>query len=391
MPKYPAYAQRLENIPGAIFEKFRDRMRQQGDNLVKLHIGDTFQHPVYPLPLSSDFTAQHENFNRYCNTFGVPQLTGALANKLAEDNGLLVQRDQILMTCGATNALSSTIKALLDPGEKIMLLTPCWPLFPGIVRSSDAVIVEAPLYSLLYDDPGLAIERYLEQFIEPGVSALYLNTPNNPSGKVLTQKQIEQVAAFAERHNLWVISDEAYDGLTFDGREHISIATLPGMKERTISVFTFSKILMFAGIRLGYAVGSTNTIKNVNKIMVHEIYSPATFSQQMMVKPVQTRNEWAEGVRLSYQHFRDIFVEEAAFSFPVPEATYFLFFSIEPYLNHRDYWDVVYTLFDQGVSVAPGGDFGKGFENYIRVCFTGEPEERLRAGIRRMNKVLVGK
>jgi len=110
----------------------------------------------------------------------------------------------------------------------------------------------------------------------------------------------------------------------------------------------------------------------------------------MMIEPVRTRNQWSPAVCDTYRQMRDLFVNKLRVEFDVPKATYFLFFSVEPYLHGRDYWDVVYALFDNGVSVAPGGDFGRGFENYIRLCFTGETEERLEQGIDRLNRVLVG-
>jgi aspartate/methionine/tyrosine aminotransferase len=389
MPKFPSFARRIEQLPASVYERFRDKFKTQKKNLFRLHIGDTYLHPVYPVPLTDVFMASHDDFNRYCNTFGVDTLRKALAAKLAEDNGLTVTRDNILVTAGATNALSSSMMSLVEPGDDVLILTPCWPFFPGMVRVAGGNVIEAPFYMRLYQSPNIDVGDYLSSFLTPRTGAIYLNSPNNPSGKVLDRGQLEQVAVFAKKHDLWVISDEAYDGLTFDGREHISIATLPGMLERTLSVFTFSKIFMFAGLRLGYVVAMPDTITKLNKIMVHQLYSPSTMAQQIMVEPVRTRREWMPRVQRTYQALRDMVVRELRFDVHQPEGTYFIFFSVEPWLNKRSYWEIVEGLLDQGVAVAPGEDFGKDFGNYIRLCFTGETEERVREALKRMKSLLV--
>lgn len=230
----------------------------------------------------------------------------------------------------------------------------------------------------------------MSRFVTPKTVMLYLNTPNNPSGKVLNQNQLQQIADFAKKHNLWVISDEAYDGLTFDGRPHISIATLPEMFERTLSVFTFSKAFMFAGLRLGYVVANSEAIKNLNKAMVHQLYSPSALAQHMMVEPVRTREQWLPAVRKQYQNLRDLVVGNLRVDFWKPEGAYFIFFPVSKYLRGRDFWQLIEACLDAGVSVAPGDSFGKDFSHYIRLCFTGESPARLAEGIERLNRILIG-
>jgi aspartate/methionine/tyrosine aminotransferase len=312
-----------------------------------------------------------------------------LTEKLKSDNNLDVGEENILITAGATNALSAAVQSVLDNNEDILVLTPCWPIFPGIIHSAGANIIEVPFYTLLYDNANLDIGDHLEKYLTKKSVAVYINSPNNPSGKVLNRQQLSQLAQFAREHDLWVISDEAYDGLLFDGHEHFSIASMPEMFPQTVSVFTFSKIFMFAGLRLGYAVGSERVITNLNKIMVHQLYSPSTITQQMMIEPVKNRYRWMKNVQSHYQELRDRFVERINLKLIKPEATYFLFFSIEKYLRGRDYNKVIDDCFKNGVSVAPGEDFGKDFSQYIRLCFTGEPPERLEKGIDRLLDVLL--
>lgn len=388
MPKFPNFAPWLNQITGSIFEKFQAKMVAHGDNLVKLHIGDTYLPPQYPLPISASILEKHEDFNRYCNTFGIDPLRDAIVQKLGTDNALQVKKENVLVTNGASNGLSASVMALVEPGENVMILTPAWPLFFGMVPMAGGNNIEVPIYTRLFDEPHLDIEGYLESFVTHKTVAIYVNTPNNPSGKVVHSDQLQQIANFAKKHQLWIISDEAYDGLTFDRLPHVSIASLPGMFNQTVSTFTFSKSFMFAGLRLGFAVAASEVIKNINKVTVHQIYSPSTLAQYMMVEPIKTREQWLPLVQKHYQELRDLFVEKLAADFPKPEGTYFVFFPADRYLNGRSYEELVDAFLDSGVSVAPGDSFGQDFSRYIRLCFTGESPERLEMGIERMNRIL---
>lgn len=390
MPKYPHFADRVSSLTGSVFEKYLPKMRQQGENLVRLHIGDSYLPPVYELPIERQFREKYPAYNRYCNTFGVYELRKTLAEKLQQDNHLTVSPAQVMLTVGATNALSVSMMSLVNPGDEVLVLTPAWPFFMGMVRAAGGEVVEIPFYIRLYENPELDVYSYLESFLSSRTVAIYVNTPNNPSGKVLTRHHLQQIVDLAVKHHLWIISDEAYDGMLYDNREHISIATLPSAMEQTISIFTFSKVYMFAGLRLGYMVASEEVLKNMNKVMVHQLYSPSTVAQYMMIEPVQTRREWSEKFVEHCHELRELFTDRLALQFFQPEGAYYLFFSIKQYLKGRDYWDVIDQCLDGGVSVAPGKDFGKDFHDYIRVCFAGESPNRLKLAAERLNKILGG-
>ncbi len=388
MPRFPAFSQRLAQLTGSVFEKFLPKMRAKGEDMVKLHIGDSYLPPPYALPLKKPFLRDHPYFNRYCNTLGVAELRRVLAEKVSSDNHIAVTADDIMPTCGASNALNVSMMGLLDPGDEVLVLTPCWPFFPGMVRAAGGVVREVCFYTKLYETPGLDVGDYLRQFVTSKTVALYLNSPNNPSGKVLSRSHLEQVAEVAQTHKLWLISDEAYDGMTFDGRSHFSPGSFPGMFEQTLSIFTFSKVYMFAGLRLGYIATAAATLRQLNKMLVHQLYSPSTLAQQMMVEPVQTRKEWSGRFVQHCHELRDILSNGLQVPHTIPEGAYYLFFSIKDLLRGRDYWEVIETCLDIGVSVAPGKDFGADFGDYIRLCFAGESPERLAIAADRLNRVL---
>ncbi len=237
MPRFPQFADRILSLPGSVYERFSAQLKRHGKDLVKLHIGDTYQHPYYPVPLSDHLTGMYPDYNRYCNTFGVDPLRTTLAEKLNEDNGFHIMRENILVTGGAVQALNIAVSAFVNPGEDVMTLTPCWPFFPGIVRLTGANALEVPFYIRLRKEPGIDVRSYLESCLTPQTTALYLNTPNNPSGIVLKREYLEIIVRFAKDHRLWLISDEAYDGLTYDGAEHISIGAMKGTDRLHFHVF----------------------------------------------------------------------------------------------------------------------------------------------------------
>lgn len=388
MPRFPRFAERSERITGSVYEKFRDRVAAAGDALVGLHIGDAYAPPPYELPIDGAFARANPGFHRYCDTFGVPALRDALVAKLGEDNEIPASRDNVLVTAGATNALSATVAALIDPGDEVMMLSPYWPFFRGMVHAAGGNVVEVPFYTRLYSDPD--VFAMLDAHVTPKTAAIYLNSPNNPSGKVLTRAQMEAIARFARLNDLWLISDEAYDGMTFDGRSHLSPATLVGMFERTISVFTFSKVFMFAGLRLGYAVAEVSVARAINKAMVHQLYGPSTLAQQMMVAPTQSRALWSGRFVAECQAIRDQVANSLRVDAPLPEGAYYFFFPILGYLRGRTTTEVIEALLDAGVAVAPGEDFGADFANWIRICFAGEATPRVLLGVERINRVLAG-
>jgi aspartate/methionine/tyrosine aminotransferase len=388
MPRFPRFAERSERITGSVYEKFRARMAAAGDDLVGLHIGDAYAPPPYSLPLDASFARANAGFHRYCDTFGMPALRDALVAKVNEDNAIPASHDNVLVTAGATNALSATVATLIDEGDEVMMLSPYWPFFRGMVRAAGGHVVEVPFYTRLYHDPD--VHAMLDAHLTPKTAAVYLNSPNNPSGKVLTRAQLEAIGRFVRLHDLWLISDEAYDGMTFDGRPHVSPASLVGMFERTVSVFTFSKVFMFAGLRLGYAVGEASVIRAINKAMVHQLYSPSTLAQQMMVEPVSTRELWSGRFVAECEAIRNRVAGSLRVDAPTPEGAYYFFFPITGYLRGRSYTEVIEALLDAGVAVAPGEDFGTDFASWIRVCFAGEATPRVLLGVERLNRVLAG-
>ena len=191
-----------------------------------------------------------ENRSHYLQTTGVPRLLELLAEKLRNQNGIPIgSPDEIMVTTGGIHGLFILCQALLEPGDEVIVPDPEWPPAAGNIRLAHGVPVPCPLHESLgwrWDLDELASK------ITPKTRAIYVNSPGNPTGGVLTREDIQAIAALAEKHDIWIISDEAYEDVVYDGAEHVSAASLPGMYDRTISFYTFSKTYAMTGLRLGY-------------------------------------------------------------------------------------------------------------------------------------------
>jgi N-succinyldiaminopimelate aminotransferase len=393
MPRYPSLSAPAEALPSSMFARLYERAERCTGPIIPFQIGDTHLAPPEMARLGNlgfDCNADPLLYG-YSKPAGDSALLEALVDKLHRKNGMsFVKRDNVQITNGATHALSCATRSALDPGDEILLLAPYWPLIRGISASLGARPVECTFSYRLFHEPGVDIEALLEDKITRATAALYLTTPNNPDGKVLSRAHLEAVARVAERHDLWVLSDEAYEEYTFDGREHSSIATLPGMAERTLTAFTFSKTYAQAGLRLGYLVGPTGAIDAARKMANHSVYSVARALQRSALRSLEHGDAFIEEARQCYQAARDRALSRVQAPCAKPEGCTYLFLDLREWVDEQD--ETVFCLLEQfaeqGVLLAPGGAFGHEFPKWARLCYTAVTAEQLDDGIDRINSVL---
>src|SRR6476661_710726 len=226
----------LDSVPFSGIIRIRDMMYTVKDPF-RLDQGDvSFDAP--DTVRSAMRRAIEENRSHYLQTTGLPRLLELLAEKLRTRNGIPIGApDEVLATTGGIHALFIVCQALLEPGDEVIVPDPEWPPAMGNIKLARGV----PVPCRLREDLGWRWDHdELASKVTPKTRAIYVNSPNNPSGGVMTRGDIEAIAGLAERHKLWIISDEAYEDVLFDGTEHVSPASLPGMYERTISFYTFS-------------------------------------------------------------------------------------------------------------------------------------------------------
>ena len=258
-------AKRLDEVGFSDIVQIRNKvmgMRAEGVQVHSLHGGE----PYFETPEGIKYAgikALIENHTHYAPSSGLLPLRKALAEKLAAKNGIKVTTDEVIATVGASQGLYAAFQSVLDPGEDALVFSPYWTPIGDLVTGAQARPMLVPTTSARRN----GIRKTLEQFSTPRTRAIYYNTPQNPSGLVFARAEAEEVASFAIERDLIVIADEAYEDLVYDG-QHVSIASLPGMAERTITCFTFSKTYAMTGWRAGYAVAKEPFMTALRKIVL---------------------------------------------------------------------------------------------------------------------------
>jgi len=401
MPRFLPRGAGTPPAPATVFDQVNAIVaRVAPRDLVRLDMGDTcLQPPPVGRPTGLD-AARWPGYNLYADTRGVAPLRAALAAKLRDRNGLAwAAPETVQVTCGAVHALFGAFKTLLAPGEEVLVPGPRWPLVPGVVRQAGGVPVEVPFYVPLLEEPRFDPVAALEAACTERTAALYLNTPNNPSGAVLDRAALGRIAAFAERRGLWIVSDEAYEDFVYEGPPHLSIGALPGMERRALTVCTFSKCLAAAGYRVGYVAAQPDLLAEINRTVALTVYNAPTAHQQLALQALERWNEWFPALKADYRGMRDRFVAGCPGGPPAPAAGFYAFLDVRPVLDRfrpagADDGVAALALVEElvraGVALLPGEAFGRGFEGRLRACYIAEPADRLLEGLERLRQVLGG-
>jgi len=338
-----------------------------------------------------------DNKTHYVQTTGIPRLRELIAAKLRDKNTTPVESpDEILVTNGGIHGVYIACQALLEPGDEVVIPDPEWPPVAGNVASARAVAVPCPLRE---DRAWRWDLDELESKITPKTRMLYVNTPGNPTGGVLTLADLDRIARIATDRNLWVIADEAYEDVVFEG-EHISLASLPGMYERTIPVYTFSKSYAMTGLRLGYVAIKNPLIRDrAKKVLFHTASNIASVVQWGGVGALEGSQACIEEFRTELRARRDLFyggIAQAAgdvFTGAPPAGAFYAFVKIEPSWTCEGTspsisWRMAEFLIKQArIGCVPGVDFGAAGEGYVRFCFARERRE-LAAALDSMQQAL---
>lgn len=374
----------LDSVPLSGITRIRDMMYSVTDPY-RLDQGDvSFDAP--DTVKSAMARAIVDNHSHYVQTTGIPRLRELIAAKLRNTNGIPVDDvDDVLVTNGGIHGLYIICRALLEPGDEVLIPDPAWPPAAGNILAAQGVPVG---YGLHESDGWQPRLDEVESKITPKTRVLYLNSPSNPSGGVLTRTCIEQLAAIAEKHDLWVISDEAYEDVVFDG-EHVSIASLPGMYERTIPLYTFSKSYAMTGLRLGYvAIRDAKIRDRSKKLLFYTASNIASVVQYGGIGALEGSQDCIGTFRTELRARRDLFyagIKELAgeiFTGQPPAGAFYAFLRINPGWTEGDRatasasWRMVEYLISKGrIGCVPGVDFGANGEGYVRFCFARDRKE----------------
>lgn len=375
---------------GAIVQ-VRDRLLEaqaRGRKMLRLESGD----PSFDIPLVAREAmekALHDGLTHYTASTGIPSLREAIFKKVTTENGLKVPNaDHVIVTNGGMHGLYILFRALLDAGDEVILPDPMWTEIAENIRLGGG----RPVPVQLRPENGYQYDpAEIEAAITPKTRAIFINTPQNPIGVVAGRETLEAIAALAEKHNLFLVSDEAYEHVIFDGRKHVSLGSLPAAQDRTISVYSLSKTYAMSGLRLGYlVVNQSQYLERIKKLVRCTINGVNSVAQHGAAAAINAPQDFTRSMAQEYQKRRDILfdaLEESPYvkSFK-PGGAFYLWARIQPdwpgYNGRNDDWSMTNYLIDKaGIGSAPGSAFGAAGAGHIRFafsCSTQQVEEAAR-------------
>lgn len=391
MSEPPPRLSNAVDVRQSVFAALQTQIEAQlarGGVLIPLQIGDTYLAP--PQAALAVQPEGHRELSIYGRPAGLEALKGALAEYRSARGLGAVGAQHVHVGCGCTHALFCAARAVLDPGDAVLLVSPFWPLITGLLRTIGVEPIEVPLTHRLFDEPALDIRAALEQARTSAVRAVYFVTPNNPDGYMMTRAQLGEIAAFARAHDLWVFADEVYADFVYEG-EHASIATLPGMFERTITSYSLSKSHALAGTRIGYVVASERVIDCTRRVSNHTVYNVPVTMQRVALAALGVDPAWMDSARRVFRSARDATagaLEEIGLRPHVPRGGSFFFLDLDERLGAVTLQQALERCIEHGVLLAPGEAFGVHHARSVRLCFTGVPEEQVIEGVRRFGQAL---
>lgn len=382
----PRISSRVDPLGSSVFAVLAKRLLGYTGKRYPFHIGDNVIEPPAGAQWDAVDPAALGVPYRYGHPHGELGLREAIAEKLVRANGMdWITPENVQVSVGATHGITCAFQALLDPGDEVLLLSPYWPLVRGIALCAATRPIDVPLYLALLEDPECSVADLIEPYITPRTRMIYLISPNNPSGCTLTRSQLQQVAEVAQRHDLWVLSDEAYEAYAY-AHKHISIATLPGMRDRTISAFTFSKSYALAGTRVGYVCGPAEAITPIRKVATHSVYNTSQACQSAALGALAAGPEFLTAAGEVYRGLAQRVADTLEATFYPAQGGSFVFVDLRKY--GPDALPVLERAADRGVTLAPGPLFGTGFDAWARFCYTATDLDTLDEGIAVFNEVL---
>ena len=382
-----ALSDRLELVNPSEIRKLFDLAAGMKD-VISLGIGEPdFDTPEHIKEYAKE--ALDKGYTHYGPNAGLPMLREAIARKLKKQNGIEADpKSEIMVLVGANQAFLMGLATFLKDGEEVLIPSPMFVSYAPAVILAGGKPVEVPTYE--ENEFRLSVDD-LEKHVTDKTRALIINTPNNPTGAVLTRKDLEEIADFAVEHNLIVLSDEVYEHFVYDGVKNHSIASLDGMFERTITINGFSKTFAMTGWRLGFVAAPSWIIEKMTRFQMYNATCPVTFVQYAAAKALEDERSWkaVEEMRKEYDRRRNLVwkrLNEMGLPTVKPKGAFYIFPRIKDTgITDKEFSELM--LKEAKVAVVPGSAFGKAGEGYIRISYA-TAYEKLEEAMDRMEKVL---
>lgn len=383
------FADRVKQLApeGALHMLVRARALQaQGRDIIEFQIGQP-DVPTYENIAEAGVRAIREGRTRYNPPPGIPELREAVAEDAGRRREIEIKATNIVVMPGGKPTLFFPTLALVQPGDEVIIPDPGFPTYKAMVQVAGATPVPAPLR----EDQDFAFD--LEAFdaaISDRTRLIVVNSPSNPTGGVLSVKVLNHIAEAALTHDAWVLSDEIYSRLVFNGATAPTIAALPNMQERTIICDGFSKTYAMTGWRLGYGIMPEALAERLGLLLTHSVTCSATFTQYAGLEAVTGPQDRVTQVRDEYQRRRDVMVTDLnaipGVSCRTPLGAIYAFPNVKSFEKSSD-WIANYLLEEAGVALLPGTSFGAGGEGYLRLCFASSMAD-IKTGIARIADAL---
>lgn len=360
-------------------------LKAQGVPVIDLAGGE----PDFDTPLlirNTAIEALRNGHTHYAVGKGIKELRQSIAEKMARENSVTCDAEQVIVTPGGKYGIYMVVATLINPGDEVIILAPYWVSYEPIVRLCGGIPV---IVELDYANQYRIEKDLLKKAVSDKTKLLIINYPNNPTGKILHQNEAESLKELILETGIYVISDEIYEKIVYDGKKNISLASIEAIKSHVITVNGFSKCAAMTGWRIGYTVAEEAIINAMYKLFVHTITGVSTFIQEAAVKVFLCEKEMEE-MRLTYQKRRDYMVQELKkiqkFRCELPEGAFYLWIHIETEKNAQEACEEL--LERTGIIMVPGDGYGENKEVYVRCCIAVE-QEQLQLAVEHLKKVFL--
>ncbi len=378
-------SERYFHLPSSNFAKIMKTATEEKD-VISLGPGE----PDFITPehiREAAIKAIDKGYTHYSPPGGRAETKQAIAKKLKKDNKINVSPDEIIVTCGSQEALFLATLSLLDPGEKMIVPDPGFLAYIPMVETVTGVPVSLPLR----EENGFEFDPdELERLVDHRTRVILINTPGNPTGRILKKKTLEELADIAVQHDLVIFSDEAYEKLIYDNKKHISIASLNGMKERALTFQSLSKTYAMAGFRIGYVAGPKDLIESMTRMKIYTTVSTPTISQIAAVEALEEDQKCVQEMKKEYDRRRKLITkrleEMPRISCLNSEGAFYAFPNITKLKMSSNQ---VTNLFlkKAKVLVVPGNEFGRYGEGYVRMSYA-TSYEKIEEAMNRIENVV---
>lgn len=392
-----ALSRKAQNVSPSItlsIDSKAKQMKADGINVISFGVGE----PDFTTPQNikdAAIEAIRKGFTTYTPASGLPQLKQAICAKLKAENNLEYKSENIVVSNGAKHSLYNIFQAICNPGDEVIIPVPYWVSYPDMVKMADA----NPVFVNCTEENEFKIKRDdLLKAITTKTKAIILNSPSNPTGSVYTKSELEEIAKIAIEHNIFIVADEIYEKLTYEGEKHISIASLNDqIKDLTIVVNGMSKGYAMTGWRIGYTASHTTIAKAMGNMQSHATSNPNTIAQHASIEGLTGDQSSVEEMRIAFDERRKYMVQRIneikGLSCITPKGAFYVMMNIKQLIGTTIKGIVINSSMDlselllehANVAVVPGIAFGT--DEFIRLSYA-TSLENIREGLNRIDNIL---